>query len=85
MNRTKCFACQHLKVLILPPTQWISVEAWERLLMTGGQKMHQGGSFTPCLQTSYFLDLHSSSQHFAIHGRKYLPRQLTRKEAAIHV
>lgn len=42
VNHTKCFAYQHLKVLILPPTHWISVKAWERLLMTG-EKMHQGG------------------------------------------
>lgn len=44
--------------------------------------MHPGGSFTACLQTPYFLDLHSSYQHFVIHQRKYLPRNVVRKEAA---
>lgn len=54
----------------------------EILLMTGGQKMHKGGSVTACLQTPHFFDLHSSYQHFVIHKRKYLPRNAVRKEAA---
>lgn len=44
--------------------------------------MYQSGSFTAGLQTLYFPDLHSSYQHFAIHERKYLPRNVVRKEAA---
>lgn len=44
--------------------------------------MHRGGSFTVRLQTSYFLDLRSSYQHFEVHKKKYLPRNTIRKEAA---